>query len=90
MRSFLAEHIPQLHMVELEATYLAFVDCRELGMEDDALDAFFTKQAKLRVNPGNMFGPGGAGFMRLNIACPRATLVQALQQLAVAVEAHIA
>lgn len=88
MRSFLAERIPQLHMIELEATYLTFVDCRELGMDDHALDAFFTKDAKLRVNPGKMFGPGGEGFMRINIACPRALLAQALEQLAAAVDAR--
>ena len=85
MRSFLAERLPQLHMVELEATYLVFLDCRELGLTDEELDTFFTKEAKLRVNAGKMFGPGGEGFMRINIACPRATLAQALEQLAATV-----
>ena len=87
MRAFLAEHMPQLHMVDLQATYLVFLDCRALGLDDDALDAFFTKQARLRVNAGKMFGPGGSGFMRINIACPRATLAQALEQLRAAVAA---
>jgi cystathionine beta-lyase len=81
MRDFLAAHIPQIRMVELEATYLAFLDCRDLGMDDEALDAFFTDKAKLRVNAGKMFGPGGSGFVRVNIACPRSTLEQALEQL---------
>lgn len=84
MRAFLAERIPQIRMVELEATYLAFLDCRDLGLDDDALDAFFTNDAKVRVNAGKMFGPGGSGFMRINIACPRAVLTQALEQLATA------
>ena len=86
LRAFLAEHIPQLGMVDLEATYLAFIDCRELGMTDDELDVFFTNEAKLRVNPGKMFGPGGSGFMRLNLACPRSTLATALEQLRAAVD----
>ena len=81
MRDFLAVHIPQIRMVELEATYLAFLDCRDLGMDDEALDAFFTDKAKLRVNAGKMFGPGGSGFVRVNIACPRSTLERALEQL---------
>ena len=81
MHGFLTAHIPQIRMVELEATYLAFLDCRDLGMDDEALDDFFTNRAKLRVNAGKMFGPGGSGFVRVNIACPRATLEQALQQL---------
>lgn len=85
MRSFFAERIPQLRMAELEATYLAFVDCSALGMTDDALDSFFTKEAGLKVNAGKMFGPGGEQFMRINIACPRSRLEQALTQLADAV-----
>ncbi len=85
MKAFLAERIPQLRMAELEATYLAFVDCRALNLTDEELDSFFVREAKIRGNVGKMFGPGGSGFMRLNIACPRSTLTQALEQLAAAV-----
>ena len=86
LRAYLAQHLPQIRMVSLEATYLAFLDCRALGLSDDDLDAFFTNDAKVRMNAGRMFGPGGEGFMRMNIACPRATLTQALEQVRAAVE----
>jgi cysteine-S-conjugate beta-lyase len=76
-----------------EATFLLWLDCRELmrrlGLkDDDALSAFFVEQAGLGLNPGNSFGQGGSGFMRLNIGCPPDTLTRSLEQLRKAIAAN--
>ena len=86
-RTFLAEHVPQVKLIEPEATYLLWLDFRELGMSDADLNTFVSQQAKLWLNDGPMFGPGGPGFQRMNIACPRSVLEQGLKQLAAAVSA---
>jgi len=71
----------KLDCVNMEGTYLLWVDCRKLGLEQKALVDFFVEKAKLGLNNGVTFGPGGTGFMRMNIACPRATLEKALDRL---------
>ena len=86
-RSFLAEHLPPVKLIEPEATYLLWLDFRELGLSDADLNTFVSQQAKLWLNDGPMFGPGGSGFQRMNIACPRSVLEQGLKQLAAAVSA---
>ena len=63
-----------------EATYLAWLDCRETGIEGNP-HQFFMEHAKVALNDGTTFGPGGEGFVRLNFGCPRATLEQALNQM---------
>ena len=79
--SFLAERLPSLSVLPLEGTYLAWIDCRRLGMSDAELKAFFLKEAKLWLDEGTMFGSGGSGFMRINLACPRSLLDEALSRL---------
>ena len=64
-----------------EGTYLMWLDCRALGLGDDELEAFFVQRCGVWMNNGYTFGKGGGGFMRLNVACPRATLQQALQRM---------
>jgi len=81
MRDYFAEHLPQVKLVEPEGTYLLWVDFRELGLETKELERFLADEAKLAVSPGYWFGREGAGFVRWNIACPRGTLQQALNQL---------
>ncbi len=80
------ENIPVLHPVRPQASYLIWLDCRALGLDNEALDKFFIEKARLGLNSGHMFGKEGSGFMRLNVACPRATLEQALGQLKAAVD----
>jgi cysteine-S-conjugate beta-lyase len=70
----------------LEGTYLAWVDCTSLGLDDAALKEFMLKKAKLWFDEGTMFGSGGSMFMRVNIACPRSILKQALERLEKAVK----
>ena len=83
--SFLAERIPEIKMVEPEGTYLLWLDCRGLGLNDKELDSFIKEKAKLLLEPGTIFGTGGSGFQRMNIACPRSRLLEALQRLETAV-----
>ena len=85
-RAFLKEHLPQVRLVEPEGTYLLWLDCSALQLDDKMLDDLIVNQAKLWLDPGPMFGPGGEGFQRINMACPRATLQKALEQLATALK----
>lgn len=78
---FIAQQIPQIRMVKPEATYLLWLDCRQLGLSDSALRDFFIQECKLGLSPGAVFGEGGSGFMRMNIGTPRANIHAALTQL---------
>lgn len=78
---YCAEHIPQIKPRRPQASFLIWLDCRGLGLSHDALIELFVKKARLALNDGEMFGPGGEGFMRLNIASPRSVIRQALEQL---------
>ncbi len=82
---YLAERIPEIKLVEPEGTYLLWLDCRSLGLNDEELDRFIKEKAKLLLEPGTIFGTGGSGFQRMNIACPRSRLLEALQRLEKAV-----
>ena len=86
LRNFLQEKIPQIHLVEPEGTYLVWLDCSELGITGKGLDQFIVDKAGLWLDGGSMFGPSGAAFQRVNIACPRATLELALNKLKAAVD----
>lgn len=81
MEQFFRDHLPMIRMIRPEATFLVWLDCRDLGMNDEELAAFFMQKARLGLNPGIMFGPGGERFMRINIGCPREVLVTAMHQL---------
>jgi cystathionine beta-lyase len=79
---FMAQEIPGIKPIRPEGTYLIWLDCRDLGMTPEALKAFMIGQARVGLNEGSMFGTGGAGFQRLNIACPRSVLHEALARIA--------
>jgi cystathionine beta-lyase len=77
---FVQKELPGVRMFCPEGTYLAWLDCREMGIEGSAGD-FFLKNAKVALNKGKAFGPGGEGFVRLNFGCPRPMLLEALQRM---------
>ena len=77
--------IPKIRPSMPDATYLVWLDCRELGLDDAALKEFMIKKAKLGLNPGSSFTRSLSGFMRLNAACPRSVLKKAMEQLEAAV-----
>lgn len=78
---YLAEHLPVLTVVPLEGTYLAWIDCRTLNVSSERIAQRLLDEARLMVNPGTLYGPGGEGFIRLNFACPRAVLAKGLERL---------
>ena len=81
IRSFLKSRLPMIRLVEPEGTYLVWLDCRGLGLNDRQLDDLIVNKAGLWLDAGTMFGIGGSGFQRINIACPRSILEKALHLL---------
>ena len=81
VRDFCKNRVPQIQLVEPEGTYLAWLDCRELGMTDDELMAFFSDEAKVWLDPGKHSGEQGSGFMRFNLGSSRSVIAQALDQI---------
>ncbi|MCR5453399.1 MAG: hypothetical protein K6F33_00230 [Bacteroidales bacterium] len=68
-------------MIKHEATYLVWLDFRELGLTVRQLDDIITNKAKLWLDSGRIFGTSGEGFQRINVACPRKILVEALDRI---------
>ncbi len=84
--NFIKKNIPQIKLHKPEATYLLWLDFSSLGLSDKELNQFLITKAKLGLNQGSVFGNGGSGFMRMNVACPKSTLETALKQLQTAFE----
>lgn len=83
---YLKNNVPQVVPMMPEASFLLWLDCEKLGMETDDLHTFFALKAGLGLNKGTIFGPGGEYHLRLNVACSRKILEQAMHQLKTAVE----
>lgn len=81
VENYCCEHLPMIRPLRPEASFLVWLDCRKLGLNHDRLIDLFVNKARLALNDGEMFGKGGEGFMRMNVATPRAILTQALSQL---------
>ncbi|ADL13770.1 aminotransferase class I and II [Acetohalobium arabaticum DSM 5501] len=79
--NYITEEIPQINVIQPEGTYLVWLDFRSLGLEDEVLNDLIQKEGKLVLNPGHIFGTGGSGFQRINIACPRSMLKEGLTRL---------
>lgn len=75
------KYLPGIKALRPQASFLVWLDCRGLKLSHDALVDLFVKEAHLALNDGEMFGKGGEGFMRMNVASPRSVLHQALEQL---------
>ena len=83
---YFEKNIPQIKPNIPQATYLIWLDCRNLGLKQENLEEFMLKKAKLGLNSGRAFQKDLEGFMRLNAACPRSVLEKALDQLKKAIE----
>lgn len=83
---FLKTNIPQIKAMIPEASFLVWLDCRELNLTQKDLVSLFVKDAKLALNDGTMFGKGGEGFMRLNVGSPRSVIEKALNNLKAAIK----
>jgi len=81
-KSFLAAHLPKVQIIEPEGTYLLWLDFRAYELSNEALNEKIIREAHLWLDDGPIFGAGGSGFQRINIACPWATLETGLQNLA--------
>ncbi len=87
VKGYCEKWIPEVKADLPDATYLMWLDCRELGLDDEQLKEFMIRKAKLGLNPGSSFTRSLTGFMRLNAACPRSVLEQAMKQLKEAADA---
>lgn len=71
----------KISLIHPEGTYLAWLDCRKTGVDGDKLEAFFLHSADVRLHGGTVFGAGGSGFVRMNIACPQSVLTNAITRI---------
>lgn len=85
-KRFLEEKLPNIKFIETEGTYLLWLDFKALGLSELELEDLIIKKAKLWLDSGRIFGTAGKGFQRINAACPRATLIEALERLELAVK----
>ncbi len=81
LTTFIKERLPEIDLIEPEGTYLVWLDFRKLEMSHEELEKFIQNDAKLALDEGYIFGDGGKGFERINIACPRSILQEGLERL---------
>ncbi len=86
LRSYLKENIPTIKLIEPEATYLLWLDCRSLNIDTEKLNKLLIQKAGLALNKGTTFGNDGEGFLRINIGCPRSVLEKALEKIKLIVD----
>lgn len=90
-KDFLAQYVeqrlPGVSMTAMEATYLAWLDCRASGIPGSPF-RYFLQEARVALNEGDQYGRGGEGFVRLNFACPRTILTAALDRMSEALQNH--
>ncbi|MDH5479614.1 MAG: pyridoxal phosphate-dependent aminotransferase [Nitrosomonas sp.] len=79
--AFLTEHLPEIKLTKTEGTYLLWLDCHKLQMDDNQLKHFMIHEAGIGMSPGTLFGKEGSRFMRLNIGAPRQTIIKILERL---------
>lgn len=82
---YFTDKIPEIKVIEPQGTYLIWLDCRDLGMGKTALSSFMRDKARVGLEDGFIFGEAGNGFVRMNIACPRSVLEEALGRIELAV-----
>jgi cystathionine beta-lyase len=82
LANYVSEHIPELNVLPLEGTYLAWIDCRKLGLDKDQLEDLMLNKAGIYFDEGYIFGEEGEGFERINLACPRSIVEDAARRLA--------
>ncbi|MBI9058230.1 MAG: pyridoxal phosphate-dependent aminotransferase [Labilibaculum sp.] len=86
LRSYLNENIPSIKLIEPEATYLLWLDCRSLNIDTEKLNKLLIQKAGLALNKGTTFGIDGEGFLRINIGCPQSVLEKALEKIKLIVD----
>jgi cystathionine beta-lyase len=86
---YFREHLPAIRVIRPQGTYLMWIDCTALGLSVEALKRLMYEEARVAFNEGSTFGSEGAGFLRINLACPRAILQEALERFCAAARKHI-
>ncbi len=81
VEEWMAANLPEIKPIRPQSSFLIWLDCRALELDQPALVDLFVNSAHLALNDGTMFGSQGAGFMRLNVGLPRKELIKALEQL---------
>ena len=81
VEAFIKQHLPQIKLQKPEATYLLWLDMKSMHLTDDELFNLFVNQAGLAINKGAIFGPGGSGYIRMNIGMPKKYVVEAMDRL---------
>ena len=89
LTEYCREHMPEIKPLRPQASFLVWLDCRELGLDHDKLIDLFINKAGLALNDGETFNPGGEGFMRLNVGTPRKVLKSALERLKAAISENL-
>ncbi|MFX1419502.1 MAG: MalY/PatB family protein [Promethearchaeota archaeon] len=84
LKEFVYEQLPNIDFIDPEGTYLAWLDCNKLGMNDEELSDFMLKKAKVALDEGKIFGPGGEGFERINVACPQSIIKECMNRIVIA------
>lgn len=79
---FVQHQLPKLSVIQQEATYLAWIDCRKLDIPSEKIGEMLLKEGSLMINQGSVYGNSGDGYIRLNMACPRALLLEGLERMA--------
>jgi cystathionine beta-lyase len=86
LENYLDRQIPGIRLIPPEGTYLAWLDCRSLGLDQPELMQLMLKDARVHLEDGTVFGREGDGFLRMNIACPRSMLIEVLERIRGAIE----
>ncbi|HEC11551.1 MAG TPA: pyridoxal phosphate-dependent aminotransferase [Acidimicrobiales bacterium] len=86
---FISERIPEVEVMDLDATYLLWLDFREFGLDAETLESLMLGKAKLYLDEGHLFGPEGHGWERINLACPWSVLEDALHRIKRVVDEHL-
>ena len=81
LKNYFKEHLPQFPVIRLEGTYLAWIDCSVLKLSSKEIVKTLLKRGKIRMNEGSLYGEAGDHFIRINIACPRQTLIDGLNRI---------
>ena len=89
LEAYVADHPPQIDVIRPQGTYLVWLDCRKLGLDKLALKDLMLNEARVYLDEGFIFGPEGEGFERINIACPRSILIEALDHIKNAVDRRL-
>lgn len=89
LTAYLAIHLPQIKVIDMEGTYLQWLDFRDLGWDCKRLEEIMQQEAQLFFDEGYVFGAEGEGFERMNLACPTSVVMEGLERLVKAVKSHL-